>query len=112
MSARDKIQHLKDKLCLDGLPPFIAPLLNDLAGAIDTNFDALLDDLILGALKRMALMVAGLSVAMMVGMTAMTARTGATVALAVDTLGALSLLRRPRVFLEWLALHLEPELPY
>ena len=45
MSARDKIQHLKDKLCLDGLPPFIAPLLNDLAGAIDTNFDALLDDL-------------------------------------------------------------------
>ena len=45
MSARDKIQHLKDKLCLDGLPPFIAPLLNDLAGAADANFDALLDDL-------------------------------------------------------------------
>ena len=58
-------------------------------------------------------MVAGLSVAATMGMTG---RAGRMVALAVALAGALpgvlSLLRRPRVFLEWVALHLEPELPY
>ena len=44
MASRDEIQRLKDMLCLDGLPPFIAPLINDLAGMIDANFDALVDN--------------------------------------------------------------------
>ena len=35
---RNKIQSLKDKLCLDGLPPGMSDFLHDVVRAFDGNF--------------------------------------------------------------------------
>ena len=40
---RNKIQDLKDQLCLDGLPPGMADFIHDLVNAIDGNFEAIKD---------------------------------------------------------------------
>ena len=45
MSARDKIQRIKDRLCWSPGDKVTPEQLGDLANAMDANFDALLDDL-------------------------------------------------------------------